>query len=158
MQLVRGSYNNGHLEVVVTDDAPELDNFVHNSNGAKIPYKAIVQACKGEHYPMNLTANEGKFVADAVNIGIDACLEACNVPSRGDYYNWMTRTHGCYTLGRFLDCRISPTSLPTLLRRLNEMDYSEEEGESGENPGGLADSILLTLGFDEYGVFVGRDE
>src|SRR4051812_11479925 len=38
------------------------------------------------HYEMSLVGDDIQAVIDAVNIGIDAYLTACNCPSRGDSY------------------------------------------------------------------------
>ncbi len=67
-------------------------------------------------------------IIKAVNQGIDAHLEACYVPQRGDRYV-------CSDTG--LQCRISRHSLPALVRRL-----LEEGDDLGMQ---LASSICSTL-------------
>jgi hypothetical protein len=109
----------------------------------------------GEHYTMSLTDTaEIKAVIAAVNQGIDAHLEACYCPGRGDRYEGGGRMAGKLVLCHSLDCHISPESLPVLLRRLYELDTTEDVADAATS---LADAILMTLGFDEYGQFVGRE-
>jgi geranylgeranyl pyrophosphate synthase len=50
-----------------------------------------------------------------------------------------------------LTCVVSEASFPTLIRRLYEVE--DEEGEAAR----LADDMLSTLGFSEYGKLVGRE-
>jgi hypothetical protein len=78
---------------------------------------------------MSLTdTDEIQAVIDAVNQGIDAHLEACYCPERGDHYAGGQRKAGTLVLCRTLDCVVSPESLPVLLRRLFELD--DEAGSS----------------------------
>lgn len=74
---------------------------------------AIIAAAPAEGYPMSLVGEDAKAVVAAVNQGIDAHLEACFVPERGD---------GFELTGARLNCRLSPDSLATLVRRLLESD------------------------------------
>jgi hypothetical protein len=115
---------------------------VENSNCCHVHYDLIRQAMSGEAYTMSLVGDDAALVEQAVNQGIDAHLEACFVPRRGDRYGWQ---------GHRLDCIVSVESLPTLVRRLYEVE--DEDGEAAM----LADDILRTLGINEYGRFVGRE-
>jgi hypothetical protein len=109
----------------------------------------------GEPYTMSLTDTaEIKAVIEAVNQGIDSHLEACNCPERGDHYEGGKRMAGKLILCHTLECHISPESLPVLLRRLCELDTTEDVAEAGMS---LASDMLMTLGIDEYGQFVGRE-
>jgi hypothetical protein len=109
----------------------------------------------GEPYSMSLTDTaEIRAVIAAVNQGIDSHLEACYCPGRGDRYEGGKRRAGKLLLCHSLDCQVSPESLPVLLRRLCELGTTEEVADAGMS---LADAILLTLGFDEWGQFVGRE-
>ena len=85
----------------------------------------------------------------AVNQGIDSCLEACNCPELGDSFMSGQRKVGKLVVCGTLECSISPESLPVLIRRLFES--GDEHGES------LASSMLLCLGFNDTGEFVGRE-
>jgi hypothetical protein len=128
--------------------------MIHTGSG-KVTYKAVQKAMNGEGYPMSLTDTaEIKAVITAVNQGIDAHLEACYCPDRGDSYEGGQRMAGKLVLCRSLDCTVSPESLPVLLRRLCDLDTTDEVADAGMS---LAGDILLTLGFDEYGQFVGRE-
>ena len=82
-----------------------------------------------EAYPMRLIPDDADVVMAAVNQGIDAHLEACFVPDRGDSYEWSDT-------GR-LNCNVSPESLPVLIRRLLE--------SGDENAEYLASGICETL-------------
>ena len=53
-----------------------------------VTYKAVRKAMNGEPFTMSLTdPDEIRAVIDAVNQGIDAHLEACYCPDRGDRYD-----------------------------------------------------------------------
>ena len=99
--------------------------------------------------------DEIKAIVAAVNQGIDAHLEACFVPDRGDKYQGGKRKAGKLVLCRTLECAVSVESLPTLLRRLCGSDLGDAETESAGMR--LATDILYVLGFNEYGTFVGRE-
>jgi hypothetical protein len=123
-----------------------------NANLCTMSYEDVRQAMKGAPYPMSLTGTEEiASVITAVNIGIDSHLEACFCPERGDSYTGGERRAGKFLLCRTLECRVSPESLPVLLRRLTEMDFG---GDSAMQDAGmsLAEAILSTLQFDDCGV------
>lgn len=123
-------------------------SIIHTDTGT-VTYDTICTAIAGEPYTMSLTGtDEIRAVVAAVNQGIDAHLEACFCPQRGDRYEGGERRAGRLILCRTLECVVSPESLPTLLRRLTE---GNDAGMS------LAGDILMTLGFDEDGQFVGRE-
>ena len=87
---------------------------------------------------MSLVAEDRQRVIAAVNQGIDAYLEACFVPGRGDSFSMQTPQgiRGKIS-GPRLECKVSPKSLPVLVRRLMESD--DERAES------LASDICQTL-------------
>jgi len=124
------------------DEANDLGTLVTN-NLVTVSYDLIRQAMKGEPYTMELAGDDGGYVIEAVNQGIDSRLEACYCPDRGDRY----------TPGGKLACVVSVESLPVLLRRLFEADSDENEG----GPGLLAADILMTLGINDSGKLVGRE-
>lgn len=64
-------------------------------------------------YRMELVGEDLVACQQAVNQGIDAYLEACFVPTRGDSYE---------DRGGRLACLVSRESLPCLVRRLLEGD------------------------------------
>ena len=111
----------------------------------------------GEAFTMSLTdSNEIRAVIEAVNEGIDGHLEACFCPSRGDRYEGGKRKAGKLTLCRSLDCVVSVESLPVLLRRLCESELGGDPDVQAEG-NRLASDILMCLGVNEYGTFVGRE-
>ena len=123
-------------------------NRIDTGSGT-VAYKAVRSAMDGQPYTMSLTGtDEIRDVVDAVNQGIDSHLEACFCSQLGDSYKGGKRKAGRHTLCHTLECVVSPESLPVLLRRLSEGD------DAGMT---LAGDILMTLGFDEYGQFVGRE-
>jgi hypothetical protein len=122
-------------------DCGQTDTFI-NGTCCQITYNLVRQAMQGESYTMDLAGRDGGIVEKAVNLGIDAHLEACFCPDRGDKYEWKC--------GK-LCCVVSVESFPTLLRRLYEMDSDESEAQM------LADVMLRTLGINEHGTLVGRE-
>lgn len=125
------------------------------TGSGSVSYEVVRAAMGGEPYTMSLTdTNEIRGVIEAVNQGIDSHLEACFCPDRGDRYEGGSRKAGKLTICRTLECCVSVESLPTLLRRLFELDGNEETLDAAMSLGSV---ILLTLGFDEYGEFVGRE-
>jgi hypothetical protein len=105
------------------------------------------------HYTMSLVGDDIQAVIDAVNVGIDAHLTACNCPARGDSYEAGDRSITATSdtkhwtkgdrlrLAQTLECRVSAESLPVLLRRLDESD--------DEAACSLRSGILSTLGIEE---------
>lgn len=105
------------------------------------------------HYTMSLVGDDIQAVIDAVNIGIDAHLTACNCPDRGDSYELGGRSITATSdtkhwkkgnklqLTQTLECKVSAESLPVLLRRLDNGD--------DESAGSLRSAILSTLGIEE---------
>ena len=129
---------------------------IDTGSGA-VDYETIRQAMNGEPFTMSLTDVDNiRAVVAAVNEGIDACLEACFCPNRGDRYEGGRRKAGRLVLCRTLDCSISPESLPTLLRRLCESELGGDV-EVQSQGSQLAGDILLCLGINEYGELVGRE-
>jgi len=127
---------------------------IHTGSG-RVTYTTVRKAMGGESYTMSLTdTTEIRAVVEAVNQGIDAHLEACYCPDRGDSYEGGERKAGKLLLCRSLDCVVSVESLPVLLRRLFELDTTDDVVDAAMSLGG---DILLTLGFDECGQFVGRE-
>ena len=77
--------------------------------------QAIVNAQGATPYSMSLVGDDIETVTDAVNQGIDAHLEACFIPDRGDSYDMV---QGDYVTR--LECSVSAESLPVLIRRILE--------------------------------------
>lgn len=113
-----------------------------------VTYRAVREAMNGAMFPFTVrNRNEVNAVIAAVNQGIDSHLEACNCPEESDGYT---------PDGRGLDCIVSEHSLPVLLRRLYELDTGDEAvNDAGMS---LASSIMTCLGFNDCGVFVGRED
>ena len=90
---------------------------------------AIDQAAPQSGYAMRLAGEDRQKVIAAVNQGIDAHLEACFVPARGDSFRLQTPAgiRGRIS-GPRLECQVSPQSLPVLIRRL--MESGDEVAES----------------------------
>jgi len=98
----------------------------------------IGKAAPKTGYHMSLVAEDRQNVIAAVKQGIDSYLEACFVPGRGDSFRFHTPKglRGRIS-GPRLECRVSPKSLPVLVRRLMESD--DDKAES------LASDICQTL-------------
>jgi hypothetical protein len=90
---------------------------------------------------MSLVAEDRQRVIAAVNQGIDAYLEVCFVPGRGDSFRLKTPPgiRGRIS-GARLECKVSPKSLPVLVRRL--LESNDERAES------LASDICQTLAIE----------
>jgi len=99
---------------------------------------AIAKAAPRAGYTMSLVGEDRHKVIAAINQGIDSRLEACFVPARGDRFRVRTPPgiRGRIS-GPRLECRLSPKSLPVLVRRL--MESGDERAES------LASDICQTL-------------
>src|SRR6266481_4083983 len=99
---------------------------------------AIAKAAPKAGYAMSLVGEDQQPVIAAVNQGIDSRLEACFVPARGDCFKFQTPEgiRGRIS-GTRLECKVSPRSLPVLIRRL--MESGNEAAEA------LASSICQTL-------------
>ena len=121
-----------------------------NENGCEIRYMAVRKANAFKPYTMSVTSRSDiKAVMAAVNQGIDSHLEACYCPERGDKFEAGQRKVGERVVCLTLDCVVSSQSLPVLLRRLFESGNEDAER--------LASDMLLNIGFDESGKFVGRE-
>lgn len=92
---------------------------------------AVIATAPAEGYRMSLVRADAEMVVVAVNQGIDAHLEACFLPDRGDRFEYA---------GARLNCRLSPDSLATLVRRLLESDDLAATS--------LAAGICQTLGIE----------
>ncbi len=122
-----------------------------------VDYETIRRAMANEPFTMSLTdEDEIQAVIAAVNEGIDAHLEACFCPDRGDRYEGGKRRAGKLVLCRTLECSISLESLPVLLRRLCESELGGDPDVQAEG-NRLASDILMVLGINEYGELVGRE-
>lgn len=99
-------------------------------DGNSIPYAAISEAVAAlaGGYIVRARGDDYARLAAAVNQGIDARLQACFVPDRGDSLKGD-------------EFRFSPASLPVLVRRLLDTDDAEGASES------MGRDILGTLGF-----------
>lgn len=126
-----------------------------DTGSALVPYEIIRMAMGGEPYTMSLTdTSEIRAVILAVNQGIDSHLEACYCPDRGDRFEGGERKAGRLVLCHTLECSVSAESLPVLLRRLFEIDADPEIMDAAAS---LGSDILMTLGINEHGQFVGRE-
>ena len=131
-------------------------NSIDTGSGT-VDYETIRQAMNGEAFTMSLTdEDEIRAVVEAVNEGIDSHLEAASCPDRGDRFGGGERRVGKLTLCRTLECVVSVESLSVLIRRLSESDLG---GDHDVQSAGcqLAGDILLVLGINEFGKYVGRE-
>jgi hypothetical protein len=150
----------------IIDDIQTLTN----SDCCKIAYDAIILACGGKHYEMSLVGRDADVVRRATNMGIDSRLQICYCHERGDKYyrsersfiatedglRWKKGDRVVYS--QTLECRVSPESLPVLIRRLFEdMEYTGHDDDDADVGNSLASSILETLGFDDDGRFRPED-
>ena len=125
-----------------------MDEAFYNEMLCVVTYDAVRNAMNGESFSMVAAGwDQLAAIAEAVDQGIDAHLEACFVPDRGDEYEPVGRVGG--RQARKMKCVISVESMPTLLRRLFE--------DGGDASIGVASSIMSSLGFNDAGEHVGRE-
>ena len=115
---------------------------IRNENGVKISYDLVRKAAKTV-YPMTVVGEDIESVMKAVNQGIDAHLEACFVPERGDSYEHGDRRVKDMIITQTLKCKVSSESLPVLIRRLFEAE--------DENSNNLASNILSSIDIEDDG-------
>jgi len=95
-----------------------------------------------ESYPMQLAGEDAEVVQRLVNQGIDAHLEACFIPDRGDSYAWEEHKLDSGTvIAVKLHCSVSAESMLVLLRRMEEDETPEADS--------LRVAILSTLNIEE---------
>ena len=131
-------------------------NKFDTGNGT-VAYATIRKAMKNDPFTMSLTdPDEIHAIIEAVNEGIDSHLEACFCPERGDRFEEGKRKAGKLVFCHSLECSVSIESLPTLLRRLCESNLggNAEIQDAGNR---LANDILMVIGINEYGKYVGRE-
>jgi hypothetical protein len=129
-----------------------------DTGSGSVAYDMIRTAVANEPFTMSLTdEDEIRAVIAAVNQGIDSHLEACFCPDRGDRYEGGKRKAGKLVVCGTLECVVSVESLPVLLRRLCESDNLGGDAEVQSEGNRLACDILMCLGIDERGEFVGRE-
>ena len=124
---------------------------ITNTNLIRIPYSTVLKAIEAtgsDPFPMLIRCPiEWTAIAECVNRGIDSHLEAINHPE--DVFD---------NTGR---CEVTPHSLCVLLRRLGDTDFKDTDKHSADDiwdaATSLQGSILLVLGIDEYGKYVGRE-
>lgn len=102
-----------------------------------------------EFFTGSLVGDEAIAIQNAVNQGIDAHLEACYVPDRGDSYDADDRTFVAtydtpnwkkgqtVTHTRALAIKVSRESLPVLVRRLMESEDEAAQSLAGSICDGL---------------------
>ena len=127
---------------------------VINTNGCRISYDLIRKAAGDKPFTASLVGAAAAVAQKAVNIGIDSALEACFVPDRGDRYTHGERRVRGRLLTTTLEMVVSIESLPTLIRRLFELHGTDDEQNEAQQ---LAEDILMVLGIDDSGQFVGRE-
>lgn len=115
--------------------------YFHDNNGKQWSYTDVRAAMQGEAYPMSLVGDAASIVQRVVNLGIDAHLECCFAPARGDSYTWAPRrTVSGIVHTVALDCVVSPESMPVLLRRL----FSADEDEAATLAQDILDSLVAS--------------
>lgn len=134
--------------------------FQHPSSLCEVSYETIRRAIKesgSDPFCMSIVdEDETAAVAAAVNQGIDAHLEAVcgdfhqgkrSILATEDSEHWNSGDE--LILARTLEGSVPSQFLPTLIRRLAEM---EDDAANS-----LADSMLLVLGINDTGEYAGRE-
>jgi hypothetical protein len=131
--------------------ATKVENTIVNCQLIRVPYSTVLEAIEATGSdPFNMTIRcdvEWAVIAQCVNQGIDAYLEACFIKGKDVYDNG--------------ECKVSPQSLCVLLRRLGDTEFKRSKKHSAEEiwdaASSLQSSILMVLGIDDYGLYVGRE-
>jgi hypothetical protein len=124
------------------DDSPiNREITFRDSNLCEVSYGAVldaIQATESDPFTMTIRSqSEWSVIVACVNAGIDSHLEAI--------------TDSKFDNG---DCEVAPHDLCILLRRLAELEWSEDDWDVATS---LQSSILMTLGFNDSGKYVGRE-
>ena len=127
------------------------ENTIPNCQLVNVPYLTVLQAIEAtDSDPFTMTIRcqvEWAVIAQCVNQGIDAYLEACCIKGRDIYDNG--------------HCKVSPQSLCVLLRRLGDSEFKATDDHSAEDlwdaATSLQSSIFMVLGIDDYGTYIGRE-
>jgi hypothetical protein len=127
------------------------DNTICNSQLVNVAYSTVLRAIElTDSDPFNMTIRcpiEWAAIAQCVNQGIDSHLEACNLQGIDRFDNG--------------DCSVSPHSLCVLLRRLGDSEFRDTDDHSADDiwdaATSLQSSILMVLGIDGCGNYVGRE-
>jgi len=137
-------------------DGCEPETFTQE-NMCLVSYAAIREAQGDEPHHMSLTdGNEVAAVIAAVNVGIDSRLQAitgCDFSAGKRTIDGKPELVLCITM----ECSISVEALPVLLRRLFDGNGAEGDKEIFDAGMSLAGSMMMVLGFDDTGNFVGRE-
>jgi hypothetical protein len=129
----------------------QTDFTICNSQLVPVPYSTVLRAIElTDSDPFTMTIRcplEWAAIAQCVNQGIDSHLEAC-----------FLKGADCYDDGH---CSVTPQSLCVLLRRLGDTEFEATEEYTPDDiwdaATSLQTSILMVLGIDEYGKYVGRE-
>lgn len=130
---------------------PAQDEFtICNSDLVQVPYGTVLRAIEltdSSPFTMKIRCSlEWAAIAQCVNEGIDSHLEAICDPS--DVFD-----NG--------NCSVTPHSLCVLLRRLGDTEFQPTEVHTADDiwdaATSLQSSILMVLGIDESGNYVGRE-
>lgn len=105
--------------MAVNDDK----TFSDDDNGTTYTYREIRDRAP-DLFHMDLPPGDARIVTRIVNQSIDAHLEACYVPDRGDAYKVVRMMFSDENDYSRLKCDVSKESLPVLLRRLFESDIA----------------------------------
>lgn len=127
------------------------DNTICNSQLVNVAYSTVLQAIEAtDSDPFTMTIRcpiEWAAISQAVNRGLDAHLEACNLQGTDRYDNG--------------DCAVSPHSLCVLLRRLGDTEFRNTDDHNAndiwDTATSLQSSIFTVLGIDDCGRYVGRE-
>lgn len=129
----------------------QTENTIQNCQLVDVPYSTVLHAIEAtDSDPFSMTIRcdvEWAAISQCVNRGIDGYLEACCIKGRDIYDNG--------------HCLVSANSLCVLLRRLGDTDFRGNDDHSADElwdaASSLQSSILMVLGIDDCGTYVGRE-
>ena len=132
-------------------ESPAQTEFtICNSDLVQVPYSTVLRAIEDtDSDPFTMTIRceiEWSSIAMCVNQGIDSHLQAICDPN------------DVFDNGR---CSVTPHSLCVLLRRMGDTEFRDTDQHAAPDlwdaSTSLQSSILMVLGIDEYGRYIGRE-
>ena len=134
----------------ISESPAQTEFTICNSDLVQVPYSTVLQAIEAtDSDPFTMTIRcsiEWAAIATCVNAGIDSHLEA------------ICDSNDVFDNGR---CSVTPHSLCVLLRRMGDTEFRDAGQHAADDlwdaAMSLQSSILMVLGIDDSGQYIGRE-
>lgn len=134
----------------ISESPAQTEFTICNSDLVQVPYSTVLRAIEdtdSDPFTMRIRCGlEWAVIAHAVNQGIDPYLQAICDPN------------DVFDNGR---CSVTPHSLCVLLRRMGDTEFRDTDKHAAHDlfdaASSLQSSILMVLGIDESGQYIGRE-